>query len=362
MNMGMRLSIDGWGAVTSVGLTAPQVCAAIRAGLCGFSEVFIKGAPTETTTSARVPVSWRLRRTEGEWLVNLASRALRECLADEKPNPSLTALLLCLPESSRDHPGTQGRSAATMLHELQQQLGVALSPYSMVLPGGPAVVVEGLQRASDLLTRQQVSHCIVGGVDSLLNARDITRLEAARRLHSDDNPQGLVPGEGAAFVLLSDLRRPRRHRSIGVVMGAGISQEVNTIHGDDYSVGQGIRAALRRAATDARVGEEQLDFVCSTFNGERYGAWESMIARPRFYRTRREQLPVVYPAMSVGEIGTAAGALAILYAAMSIARGYAPGRLAMCELASDGGGRSACVVGAPPHLPAFEAPNRRIPS
>ena len=72
-----------------------------------------------------------------------------------------------------------------------------------------------------------------------------------------------------------------------------------------------------------------------------------MIARPRFYRTRREMLPTAYPAMTFGEVGTAGAALALMVAADSLAEGYAPGPVAMCEIASEGGLRAAAVVAGP---------------
>ena len=69
-----------------------------------------------------------------------------------------------------------------------------------------------------------------------------------------------------------------------------------------------------------------------------------MIARPRFYRTRREKLPTAYPAMTIGDIGAAGGGLALMLTADSLLRGYAPGPTAVCELASENGLRAAAVM------------------
>jgi len=69
-----------------------------------------------------------------------------------------------------------------------------------------------------------------------------------------------------------------------------------------------------------------------------------LIARPRFYRTRRERLATAYPAMTVGDVGAASGALALMLAADSFTNDYAPGPVAMCEVASEGGLRAAAVM------------------
>jgi 3-oxoacyl-[acyl-carrier-protein] synthase-1 len=82
-------------------------------------------------------------------------------------------------------------------------------------------------------------------------------------------------------------------------------------------------------------------------NGERYHAWDSVLASIRFYRTHRERLSVWYPAASVGDLGAATGALLLVVAATGIARGYAPGPLVMCEASSDEGLRAACAVVPP---------------
>src|SRR2546423_2056417 len=66
--------------------------------------------------------------------------------------------------------------------------------------------------------------------------------------------------------------------------------------------------------------------------------------RPGFYPPRREILPTAYPAMTIGDIGAAGGALALMLAADSFLKGYAPGPTAVCELASENGLRAAAVM------------------
>jgi 3-oxoacyl-[acyl-carrier-protein] synthase-1 len=105
-------------------------------------------------------------------------------------------------------------------------------------------------------------------------------------------------------------------------------------------------AACRAAIEGKGPTEPDIKFIVSNDNGERYSAWEGLIGRPRFYRTRRETFPMAYPAMTMGEIGAGAGALTLLIAADSFARAYAPGQVAMCEAASEAGMRAAALVSA----------------
>jgi 3-oxoacyl-[acyl-carrier-protein] synthase-1 len=355
----MHLTIHGWGAVTAVGLTASETCAAIRAAISGFREVSAGLLAPEPQIAAPVPAKWRLRRSPTGWLVNLASRAIDECLRDEQPDPRETVLALAAPEAFREHPAMADLATPVLIRSIESRLGLHFHPRSCVLSDGPAAVFRALHSAPSLFGDATVRHCIVGGVDSLVNEIDMSRLRAAGRLRDGQNPQGLVPGEGAAFVLVSPTSHWRRVRPLGQVLSTGVGMEPDNVLGPKYSLGDGMRAALSTAAAGIEGGEASVGFATSTFNGERYGAWEAMITHPRFYRKRREHIDVIYPAMSVGDVGTAASALAVIVAGMAIARGYAPGDLAMCEAYSDEGLRGACVIGPPLEPPAFSAPGCR---
>jgi 3-oxoacyl-[acyl-carrier-protein] synthase-1 len=351
------LTVHGYGAVTCVGLDAMTSCAAIRAGVSGFREAVLGLPPAEPQIIAAIPAHWRLKRNRRAGLVNLASRGIREAIRDEQPSPAVTQILLVSPEHYRDPDGTP--EPHWWIRAVERSLGIKFHPGSSVVTGGPAAMMEALLVARERLTEGRISHCIVGGVDSLINSSDMTRLAAAGRLKASDNPQGIVPGEAACFLLLSARTQGMRCRPIAQILGVGVATESDTALGSRFSVGNGLTRALQSAVADSGLDESAIGFVVSTFNGERYGAWELMMGRPRFYRTRREQLPVIYPAMSLGETGAASPAITIMMAALAIGREYAPAPIAACEAASDEGLRGACLIGPPPELPAFDGLTRQ---
>ena len=243
------------------------------------------------------------------------------------------------------------------LEALQERLQIRFHPLSQTLRDGHAAVVEGIVVARNLFATTDVDYCVVGGVDSLLNYQDVERLKAANRLHEERNPQGVIPGEGAGFLAFHRPGLAIATRSIAQVLGVGISEEKDTVLGERFSTGVGLRNALELAAKDSSCLESQLTFRVSDMNGERYRAWESLIGSTRYYLTRRERMAVWYPAISVGDLGAAAGALTMIIAAIGISRGYAPGPYGMCESSSDNGLRAACVLapasGAP--VPPFRS-------
>jgi len=340
------LEIMACGAVTPLGLTAAQTCAAIRAGITVFSEVY-QGAPSqEPVIGARIPASQRLRRTAHDWLLHLAVRAIDECL-DRGASQNRTALILILPEAFRGHPAMSAlRDENEIRRRLEKQLGVRFCNEFMVLQDGRAGVQRALTQAAEWLSSGCVEACIVGGVDTLITSTDINRLQQSYRLYDKNNPQGVIPGEGAAFlrVTSSDKARPGMAR----VLACGIAQEKNTILGERYSQGDALRLAIESAFRRSGIPEKSISFRVSDMNGERYHAWESILAESRSYRTRRESFPAWYLASSVGDMGVAAGVLTVIVAAVGIKKNYAPGAISMCEASSDEGLRGACVIAPSP--------------
>ncbi len=336
------LDIVACGAVTPVGLTAAQSCAAIRAAISNFEDVLPLPPPAEPVVGARVPAHSRLRSTEHFWLLNLAARAIGECL-DTADEANRTALLAVVPEDFRKHPAVTGLADVGSLREqIEEQLGVRFSPESKILRDGHAGALKALGLASELLGGGRADACIVGGVDSLLNETDIERLQSSSRLRGPNIAQGVVPGEAAAFLRVTSSQDPAH--ALARVLGVGVANEPDAVLGERYSQGRGLQSAVQDAISSAGVPEAQIAFRVSDMNGERYRAWESFLAECRSYRTRREAFPAWYPAASIGDVGAAAGAMSVVTAAVGMSRGYAPGHSAICEGASDEGLRAAIVL------------------
>jgi 3-oxoacyl-[acyl-carrier-protein] synthase-1 len=348
------LELLGRGAVTAVGLTAAQTCAAIRAGIKRNApiEPHIL-AHQEARIGARVSADARLRSDDAGWVLNLAARALRECEA--KPSAD-TVLLYLAPEQHRAHPLCQVGDSE-LLVRLELLMDRRFGPSSRVLRSGAAACVEALGLARELIDGGTATHCLIGGADSLLRRTDLDALARDRRLLGATQSQGLVPAEGAAFILVGHGEPDRDPRPIRV-RGLGIGYERNTVLGSENSVGEALSSALTTAIADAGLSESEIGFVAGNYNGERYDAWETSHANARSYQTRRERLPVLWPAASVGEIGVAGGVLAILAAAAAIEDEYAsvcadgalspgdPGRrpAAAVQVRSDGELRGVVVL------------------
>ncbi len=341
------LFVSGAGAVTPGGLCAPQTLAAIRASISSFGQFALSEPAGAVQVAAMVPAHWKLKRSYGEWLQNMAARAIGEAMESSPAPAEATALLVAPPESFREHPAYRTVPPREFLAALIRASGFAFHPASRAVDGGAAAGIGLLGRADELLRDAGLAQVLLGGVDSLVNQVDMARLARAGRLKSGDNAQGVVPGEGAVFVRLTRLAEGEG-QAAAAIRGYGIAQEEDSVLTEKYSQGRAQLAAFRDAVDDGHgPSEADISFIASNANGERYLAWEQMIARSRFFRTRRETFPTAYASMTVGDMGSAGGAMTLLLAADSLRSGYAPGPVAMCEVSSEGGLRAAATLSAP---------------
>jgi 3-oxoacyl-[acyl-carrier-protein] synthase-1 len=279
-------------------------------------------------------------------ILEMATHAIRECLLSSGITPDRAVLLLGIRESFRTHPNLDGRDIE-LLYAIQRELKIRFHPESCVIPEGKSSAFVALSKARVLLATGRIESCIVGGVDSLVNWYDFKRFSEIYQLKNEENSRGFIPGEGAAFVVVTcQSIASKRFLSLGKILGFGMGNEETAVSfsSNCYPTGIGLQHALEATIQDAQLPESIIDFRISDLNGEYYRGIEYMLGTARFYRTRREDSVVWFPASSVGETGAAIGALLIIVGITGIARGYAPGIIAMCEASSDTGIVSGCMI------------------
>jgi 3-oxoacyl-[acyl-carrier-protein] synthase-1 len=162
------------------------------------------------------------------------------------------------------------------------------------------------------------------------------------------NPQGILPGEAAAFLVLE--AATRGGTPLGVLAGTGVTEEP-TAGTDEPNQGRGLTAAIRAARSVAPLPYVPL-MICD-LNGERYRALEWLLAYPRSLGDLpwRYDLPTCgefwHPADCLGDTGAASGALDCVWAVEALRKGYALTERVLVWGASEGRLRAAAIL-APP--------------
>ena len=185
--------------------------------------------------------------------------------------------------------------------------------------------------------------CIVCAVDSLINKESLRYLERCERLKTEDNPDGIIPGEAAACLYLSPVNQANQGDSV-VIRGLGYAYEEVTVMSDQAILGLGLAEAIK-ASADANLSMETIGFRISNVSGERYGFIEANYALARVLRIRKEEFDFLHCSDCIGEVA-GAGCLhvGLYYFSFSFDKGIALHSGVLCETGSDIGNRAAAIV------------------
>jgi 3-oxoacyl-[acyl-carrier-protein] synthase I len=327
------------GMVTSVGFNAPSTCAAIRCAINNFTETRFMDNGGEWIIGSQVPLEEPWRGLEK--LVRMIAPAIRECLARaENMAAESIPLLLCVAEEER--PGRLQGLDEQLFHDVQSELGLRFHPSSRVVARGRVAGALALAEARRLIYEERMRFCIIGGVDTFLVASTLAAFEAKNRLLTSENPNGFIPGEAGAALLVG---RPSQNAKEEVVcLGIGAGQEDATVDSEEPLRADGLVQAFKAAFAEAGCTIDDLDFRLTDSNGEQYGFKEAALAMTRTLRARKDRFEIWHPADCIGETGAAIGPCVLGVALAAARKRYSPGPSALCHFSGDNGERLALVL------------------
>lgn len=363
----MPIHVSGVGAVTPVGLNAAASCAALRAAIARLAEVPVYGVDgelfaKEPVVGGRVPIEWFDGEPEEElWpghkrmglplpparyeridpdsgrLVELALPAVSEAWRQagiEQTDQARIGLYLGL-ECDED--------PAPVVEALISSLGIRPATVVPVAQGRASGLL-ALEAALADLTSNRISAALLGGVDSLLRVPTLRRLEEAGLLRSASVPEGVLPGEAAAFTVLETATSiAARGATPLCLVRATCSTRERTIGTGEPNQAAGLTQALHQIKAEGGVLEDPPLIVCD-LNGERYRAQEWAIASLRTLGSIHGDIDVWHPADCTGDTGAASGILNIVWATTAMQRGYAAWERVLIWGASDGQERAAAML------------------
>lgn len=331
------------GLVCPIGLTAVSACAAMRAGIAMFEELPYMDNSCEPIVGAMVPgLEPNLKREVR--LIELLSAALLDCLRQGYPQP-LDRVPLLVGLAERGRPGGGAALADEVVSLIEQKLQVRFHPrLSRAIPGGHTAGFEALAVARELLRDPHIPACVVSGVDSYINAGSLLWLDQHWRLKTEENSDGVIPGEAAAVVLLK--RQPLTN-TIGAVKvrGLGFGSESASVLSEDPLMGEGLTQATRAALSEARMQMHDIDFRLSDVTGESYGFREQALVVAKLLRVHQENgYPLWHCSENVGDIGAASGIHQLIIAFHAFNNMYAPGECAAGFTSTVTGRRTVALI------------------
>lgn len=344
--------IEGAGALCAVGRGVPQVHASVQAGIGRaaqssvhdrFFEPMRLALFPEAEVEALVPaleargLTARQRR-----IVRLAAAPLREALAALPVGARPPPLFVGLPEARSGERTT----AAQMVDLLGQQAAVALDvPQSRALPQGRASGLLAVEAALAFLSKGTGEFAVAGGVDTYLDLGLLAELDAEGRILGERVMDGFVPGEGAAFLLLTN-RRAKRGAGAPPrvqILGGATAQDPGHRYSDKPAKGEGLAHALEKLLAGLARAPAPIAHVYAGFNGESFGAKEWGVARLRHGDRFAQVAQVMHPADCYGDVGAASGPMLGALAFAALSRGAKTGPV-LVFASSDRAERSCALI------------------
>ncbi len=326
--------ITGIGMMTSVGHNAYQSCASIRADIVRivdidyfliendwFEEVPITGCPIIGITDGYLGL--------GRW-TKMASAAIQDLIMNanlSERDLTQTGLFLALPPLERK--GVDQRITDMLGLRIGQWNKIeGLEQRTRVYPDGHAATAKATKATSDAIQELQannIKYAIVGGVDSLVEPATLEFFHDKKRLKTEDNTDGFIPGEGAAFVMLEvkEQAMTREAEIMAILEAPHTAMESITIWSEDPSEGLGLSEAIRGTLGQLSDKGMNTGLIICDLNGETYRAKEFANTVPRVLNEVKTAWQLWHPAESIGNTGAASFAISTCLGARALQRGYA---------------------------------------
>jgi 3-oxoacyl-[acyl-carrier-protein] synthase-1 len=332
----------------SIGSGTDQVWAAVRAGIGRIGNSHVMDRHFEPIQMGLVPedalgtlpkevddlpLPSRARR-----ILRLAAPSLQAVAQDlGRPVPIFIGLPALTP--------TEAPWIVHLPAYLQKLTNVSINlQRSAVLTHGRAAGLMALELAMNALQADPSSTVIVGGVDSFLDLRVLATLDQEQRILGRRVMDGFIPGEGAAFYVLSSTGNGPRV----AVNGVASSMDEGHRYGTAHAKGEGLANAMAELRQRAGLLPAPIGTTFAGFNGESFDAKLWGVARLRHNDFFAPTMAIEHPADKFGDAGAATGAILLTLAAQSLLSGARRGP-ALVWAASDREPRACAVVSVAQH-------------
>jgi 3-oxoacyl-[acyl-carrier-protein] synthase II len=198
-----------------------------------------------------------------------------------------------------------------------------------VVPAACAAGNYAIARAVDALRAGRADWVLAGGADcfSRITFSGFARLGAIARERCqpfDLNRKGMIPGEGAAVLLLERLEKSRARgaRVYAEVAGYGLSCDAHHMTAA-HPEGAGAVRAMELALADSRVDRQEVNYISAHGTGTRSNDSMETLAVKRVF-TRDKAPPMSSIKSMLGHAMGAASAIEAAVCALAVARNEVP--------------------------------------
>ncbi len=340
------------GMLTAVGMNAEQTAASVRAGISRFAETSVYDKRFEPFVMALLPdevlppLASELEKAAGLTsrqmrILRLAAPALRQ-VATKLANTADIPIYLGAPEQFPNRPQPLNDE---FFNQLSIQSGIQFNiTESKLFCDGRAAGLIALKEAMERISSGKNNSVLAGGADTYLDLYLLGTLDTEARILGPGTMDGFIPGEGAAFLLLSKSDTMTSHNisPLASLSSVSIGYEEGHLYSEKPYLGDGLASTLEKLFQNGNI-KETIKEVYSSINGENHWAKEWGVAFLRNSNFFDAAHGMHHPADCFGDTGAASGIILVILAIMGIKHGYRR-RPALITCSSDFGNRAAVTV------------------
>ena len=348
--------VTGLGMRTPIGNDAVQSAAAVRAGINRFALWEAAGVAFEEEAGVvasalpegSIDSAW-LEKAEGMLPAPLHEALWQAGLFDlahiRAPGMSERAgAFVAVPYA--DRAGVDDKEYRSFVIDARQHcIAPARADSVEVVAHEHAAGLIAVERATRELREGKIAYGVVVGVDSMLHSRYLAALDGERRLKLPTRPDGLIPGEAAAVVVL-ELERHARARSATILGRLGdVAVEHETVPlGPDHPIRAAAASRAVAAALEASGGPGRVHRVVADLSGERWRSLEWALLETRCLGQMPAGWRLWHPADCLGDLGAASAVVHLGLCLRAFARGYGGQGGILVSAASSRGERAAVAL------------------
>ncbi len=348
-----KLYLASVGLVSPIGMNLDMTWSSFRAGISrqalsdyrskSFHPIRVASAPNipeELNSAIKLPESGELRYTK---MLLLAQQAISQNVVDlagqvDKPLPMFVSVPESLPQS-KDNFCENFISDLVLQAELKEFVDVALS---RKIASGRSGAIEALDMAYRYHESTEAPYSCIGGIDSF-DETLLEFLDDGDRLNHEAALQGFIPGEGAAFLIVTPFKQlARSFGEFHIIMGPpSTAYERGHLYSEEPYLGEGLAESFAGVFKNVR---QTADTLFTSLNGEQYWSKELGVATIRHQKFLHDPYNVEHPADCYGDLGAGCGGALLALSAQHLAEKNSQ-CLNLVYCSSDAGNRCTVLMG-----------------
>ncbi len=348
-----EICITGLGMVTPVGHDVKTACASIRAGIkrpTKLDNFYVESKAgydewEDGLVTGHPVFEYNYDDTETR-LFSLFSMVLEDLykfFGEDSPLMDNTPVFLALPEKYREKTDKEKLTEFIDTESNDPDKFKFKTGNITTFNEGHAGMITALTQAVESINNGLSERAIIVGIDSLIGFDDLSLFNKEKRLKTQLNSDGFIPGEAASAILIEKITTAEKRKA----EICAVIEIISTGHEDDHVISENNATgnALSKVISAMLPEKEEYEFnpsnIISDLNGEIYRFEEWSMVLPKVMNKISGKKEMIYPARYTGDTGAASAGVSICFAVRTMEKKEGD---IMVLASSDSGARGAVYL------------------